>query len=198
MWYIICYNLVMVKKKSTKKNTNCDYKALSIALGIATVGLAVAVGWLTSTRISYQESQELQAFEGLASAYIYNSFAIDGEQTATIDDIGVTDDKDLYVDFIITKYEDHVPQANRKSRLHFQCDQKTDKSSGCAHAYWYGDWEETTEEYRAMYRAYIDKTEALTEAYNAAETDEEREEILAQEQALYDEYKDFFGVENAD
>lgn len=180
----------MVKKKSTKKIETFDYKALSMVLGVATVGLAIATGWLASTRISYQESQELQAFKGLAGSYIYEQFYRENEQTANMTGIGVTDDKDLYVDFTVTKFEDHVPQANQKGRMHFQCSQKTDRKSGCAHAFWYGEWEDTGEEYRTAYREYIDAIESLVEAYNAAETDEERATIRQEQQALYDKYKD--------
>ena len=180
----------MVKKKSTKKIETFNYKALSMALGVATVGLTIATGWLASTRVSYQESQELQAFKGLADSYIYEQFYRENEQTANMTGIGVTDDKDLYVDFTVTKFEDHVPQANRKGRMHFQCNQKTDRKSGCAHAFWYGEWEDTSEEYRTAYREYIDAIESSVEAYNAAETDEERAEIEEQRKALYEKYKD--------
>lgn len=141
----------MVKRKVDKKQTKTktkqpaetfDWRALTVTLGLVVAVLALMVVRLSGQQINYQESQKLQAFEGVVSELIYNEFAIEGEQAASVDGFGVTDDKDLYADFTITKYEDHVPMLRRKARLHFQCDQKTDQKDGCAHAYWYGDWEE--------------------------------------------------------
>ena len=151
-----------------------------------------------NTALKYQEEQELQAFRGLASSYISTLFEKEGEQTGNLTDIGVTEDGDLYADFVITKYEDHVPQSTQKARLHFQCDGKTDRVSGCAHAFWYGEEEATSEEYREKYSFYIKETERLVDAYNSSDSEEERTSIREEQEALAKEYEDFFSQEESD
>jgi len=177
----------------TKKSKSFNYKYLSIILGVLFVGFLISFRvYLENTALSYEEEQELQAFRGLASSYISTLFEKEGEQTGDLTDIGVTDDGDLYADFLITKIKDHVPQSTQKARLHFQCDGKTDRVSGCAHAFWYGEEEETSEEYREKYAFYVQELERLTAAYNSSDSEEERASILEEEEALAEEYKNFF------
>jgi len=184
----------MAKKKSSiKKSKSFNFKTLSIIFGILFFGTVISWKvYVDNTALSYQEAQELQAFEGLAKNYIYNQFEIVNERTATVTNFGVTDDNDLYADFTITKYKDRIPISTQPARLHFQCNGKTDRASGCAHAYWYGEEVETSEESREKMRYFFSELDRLVDAYNSAETDEERERIEKEEASLANEYKEFF------
>lgn len=125
---------------------------------------------------------------------IENEYGGEDGKSAFVTGYGVTDDKDLYADFIMTEYEDHVPIRYKKARLHFQCDQKTDRISDCSHALWAEkEWTETSEEYRAEYRSYNDAVEALVDRYNSTEDESEREKIIEEEKELDKKFdKSFF------
>ena len=151
----------MATKKSTKskikpKTAKATYSPVNASYcGKCFVALALIITMILFGLFYYMgrsktslEAQEVQAFRSLAESYINEKFSIDGVQSATTTNVGVTKDKDLYVDFVITKYEDHVPTARQNARLHFQCNnnQTNITSSNCAHAYSYDDWVEVSEE----------------------------------------------------
>ena len=195
--------------KSKTKSNSFNFKTLSAVLGIFCAGLIVAVIFLAENQKTPEERKRLVAFEPLASAYIdhLSMYSEDGKagKAARATDIGVTDDNDLYIDFTITETENHVPVSTRPGRLHFQCDDHSGlvitgglnengapKEAGCAFAYWYGDAEETSPEFREKYRHYIEEIERITEAANSAETEEEINALHEEMEALNEEYKDFF------
>ena len=74
--------------------------------------------YLLGQRKTYMEKQELAAFRSLADSYVYEKFTVDGERTAEVTDLGVTKDKDLYADFVITRYENDAPVTKQKARLY--------------------------------------------------------------------------------
>ncbi|MBQ1528314.1 hypothetical protein IIZ77_01540 [Candidatus Saccharibacteria bacterium] len=120
-----------------------------VAFGLIITALLFGFFYLLGQRKTYMEKQELLAFRGLADSYISERFNVDGERTAEVTDLGVTKDKDLYADFVITRYENDTPVTKQKARLHFQCNQKPAENvapKGCAFAYWYGEEEKVKAE----------------------------------------------------
>lgn len=151
----------MATKKSSKSSKTKTIKTAKptvdhnhvgkcfVAFGLIITILLFGFFYLLGQRKTYMEKQELLAFRGLADSYVYEKFAVDGERTAKVTDLGVTKDKDLYADFVITRYENNTPVTQQKGRLHFQCNQKPAgnvEPKGCAFAYWYGDEEKITAE----------------------------------------------------
>lgn len=138
---------------------------------------------------NYENKQKLQAFDSLLEQYIYNRFEEDG-QTAKVTGTGITKDKDLYADFVIAKYEDHIPIATRKGRLHFQCHDENFKlkENGCSQAYDFGEWTDTSEKYRSDYREYLKIMEEYTEKGNATKSDEELEAIQKEYKKVTQKY----------
>lgn len=144
----------MATKKSSKSSktktqkvdhaTHSSFGKLITALGLVIVMLLFGVFYLLGQRKTYMESQEVLAFRSVVENMLYGEFAND-EQGAYVTGLGVTDDKDLYADFVLVKYTDHTPVSQQKARIHFQCKSYREYGS-CAHAYWYGDWEDISEE----------------------------------------------------
>ena len=188
----------MVTKKSKSKISL--YKITTITLSVLIIILFVIIIYLAKNKISYEDSQKIQAFESITKSYIAETLFVENEQTAKVTDFGMTDDKDLYADFVVTKYDNSVPIATRTARLHFQCANDSNSNDNisahdCSEAYRYDDWEKTSEEYREKYRHYIDEMNHLVKEYNSAETDTERNSIKQQESDLYEQYKDFFVID---
>lgn len=167
------------KTKSTKTiKTSVDHNHIGkcfVAFGLIITALFFGIFYLIGQRKTNLESQKVQAFDNLVREAISAKFSVDGEQTAEIGNTGITKDGDLYTDFTIVKYENNVPTAKQPARIHFQCQNRDSSIKGCAHAYWYGDWQITSDEYRSAYREFLDLTEAHVKKSNAATTDEERE-----------------------
>lgn len=188
----------MATKKSSKTSkttktqkvdhvTHSSFGKLITALGLVIVMLLFGVFYLLGQKPTYAEKQKLAAFDELAESYLYDTFTIEGERGATVTGSGMTDDNDLYYDFIITNYENHIPMSYQKARLHFQCHEQDSlklKDTGCSYAYWYGDEHETSAEYREKARIFNETTDNYVEAASAAETEE-------QETAIHEEYKKF-------
>ena len=133
-----------IKTQKVDHATHSSFGKLIAMLGLIIVMLLFGVFYLIGQRKTYMESQEILAFRSVVDVMIDEQFATEGERSAQVTGLGITDDKDLYADFIITKYEDHTPVAQQKARLHFQC-QNLQPGQNCAHAYWYGDWEDIKE-----------------------------------------------------
>ena len=172
-------------KKPTGKSCSCNCKALSLILGVIVIGLLIAVAFLVKNQKTYEEEKRLQTFETLANYYIdelsmYSEESREGK-TATLTGIGTTDDNDLYFDFTITNYKDHVPVSTQDGRLHFQCDNRSGKVVGtnnpesCALAYWYGDETETPAEFQEAYKNYMEELESIVSFCNETDSGDECE-----------------------
>lgn len=176
----------MATKKSTKptksKHLEMEHRRIGklvVIFGVLLICILAVFFYVKGDLFNnYENQQKLQAFDGLLKEYIYNRFEEEG-QTARVTGTGITKDKDLYADFIVTKYEDHVPMATRKGRLHFQCHDENSKpkENGCSQAYNFDEWTETSEKYRSDYREYLEIMEEYTEKGNATKSDEELEAI---------------------
>ena len=195
----------MVKKKSSPKSKTTPSKSSKkaalveanhcgkcfIALGAVILVLLGMIFCLSKNQKSNLENQEAIAFEGVVSRMISEEYFIEGERAAIVTGLGISDDNDLYADFIITKYEGHIPISNQPARIHFQCHEADDVwkfKDNCAHALWVGDIAETSEEYRSAYRTYIEKIEASVEKYNSTDNESEREKILEEQKLIEDEF----------
>lgn len=157
----------MVTKTSQRKSSSKATKhaeawhlgAIYIALGLIIATLATAVLYLAKNHASYADRQKVLAFESLIDGYLYEEFTVPGERTIIVEGSGVTEDRDLYTDFTIINYQGGTPVTKQPARVHFQCHDENgrEKTNGCAHAYWYGDIVETTEEERTAWRADLDR-----------------------------------------
>lgn len=148
------------KKSSKSKNTKTikrqaaavDHNHIGkcfIVIGLILTALIFGFCYYMSEAKTEADKQKIQAFDGLVSNMLYEDNSIEGERGVVVGETGITDDGDLYVDFVKVKYENDVIVAKQPARIHFQCNQKTTEDYapiGCAHAYWYGDWEEVAEE----------------------------------------------------
>lgn len=195
----------MATKKSSKSSkttktqkvdhaTHSSFGRLITALGLVIVMLLFGVFYLLGQKPTYAERQKLAAFDELAKSYLYDTFSIEGERGATVTGSGMTDDNDLYYDFIITNYENHIPMSYQKARLHFQCHEQDSlklKDTGCSYAYWYDDEHETSAEYREKARIFNETTDNYIEAASAAETEEQETAIHEEYKKFYESYKDF-------
>lgn len=196
-----------IPKKPTGKSCSCNCKILSLILGVIVIGLLIAVAFLVKNQKTYEEEKRLQAFETLANYYIdelsmYSEESREGK-IATLTGIGVTDDNDLYFDFIITNYKDHVPVSTQDGRLHFQCDNRsgkvvgTNNPEGCALAYWYGEETETPLEFQETYRKYIEDSESAVNLCNESAVEDESGNISysaeceAKREEINKKYADF-------
>lgn len=165
-----------------------------VAFGLIITALLFGFFYLLGQKPTYAEKQKLAAFDELAESYLYDTFSIEGERGATVTGSGMTDDNDLYYDFIITNYENRIPMSYQKARLHFQCHEKDSlklKDTGCSYAYWYGDEHETSAEYREKARIFNETTDNYIEAASAAETEEQETAIHEEYKKFYESYKDF-------
>ena len=189
----------MATKKSSKssktKTTKTTRPAVDhshvgkcfVAFGLIITALLFGLFYYMGQAKSYVDQQKLLAFDDLVDSYLYSNFVVESEQGATVTGKGMTKDNDLYYDFIITNYEDHIPVSYKKARLHFQCHEKDSlklKDTGCAYTYWYDEKHETSAEYLEKARIFNEATDKYIEAVSAAETEE-------QETALHEEYKKF-------
>jgi len=165
------------KSKSSKKpfpEARCFGKYI-VALGILVAGLLVAVVCLANNQKTHLEQKELEAFQPVAASLVH-SLSSEG-LNSYLTDIGVTDDDDLYFEYITVKYDGHIPVAHRTQRLHFQCDREVgDETVGCAQAGWAGEWEAVPDEEQALWREYID----LLEQVETTETEEELDALRTQ------------------
>lgn len=193
-------------KTKTTKNTKSavDHNHIGkcfVAFGLIITVLLFGFFYLLGQRKTYMEKQELLAFRGAVETMIYDKFEVEGERAATVTGFGMTNDNDLYADFVIQKFVDHVPQSYQKARIHFQCHEKDSLKlkDNCAHAYWYGDEVETSAEFRAKYQTYINEINRLTDEYNATPEEDTatRDSIVKQEEKLFSDYKAFFDDYNA-
>ncbi|MBR3256745.1 hypothetical protein IKG02_00425 [Candidatus Saccharibacteria bacterium] len=181
-----------------KSACNCpSYLCLSIFLGLLLVLSLLFNICLSKDRKTYEEQKRLIAFEPLASSYIYNLYENDPSKVATATGVGITEDDDLYIDFYVTEYDNHVPLSTKKARLHFQCDDHsgkvfgTDSPDGCAFAYWYDEPKALPEEYQEKSRAFYEKAEEYTSRVNSAETEEEKQAIREEMGAWYEGQRPF-------
>ena len=111
-----------------------------VAFGLIITALLFGFFYLLGQRKTYTETQEIKAFRDVADAYIQEHFAIPEERTAEITGYGITKDNDLYADFEIIKYVNHVALSKQPARLHFQChDENNQPKEHCSFAYWYGE-----------------------------------------------------------
>ena len=151
----------MPKQKSKKqvknnKNVSSDKeKKLKITISVLVALLVLVLGYccfsMKGLLISREERRRLEAFESLAFAYIDSNPMSSEENTSVeITDIGLSEDDDLYLDFVIYYYDDNsyggfLATEYQNGRLHFQCNKEysrpvTAKGSGhCAFAYSYGE-----------------------------------------------------------
>lgn len=197
-------------KKSTGKSCSCscNCKIISLILGIVVVGLLATIIFLAKNQKTYEEEKRLQAFETLANSYIdelsmYSEENREGK-TATLTGIGITDDNDLYFDFTITKYDNHVPVSTQDGRLHFQCDDRSgkmigvDAPDGCAKAYSYGEEVATSAELQETYRQYLEDAESAINLCNETQTEDESgnvaysEECDTKRKEIIEKYTKFF------
>ncbi len=146
------------KAKSTKTTTRASKQeqqticylckivfALAIVLGIGFIG--IIIGGCFKPKISHLEQRELEAFETLFYSYVSEvPFLEDNTNTtASITNIGLSEDDDLYADIVINYYNNnHQIIAAQKGKMFFQCDHEnkkviTESVSGCGMAY---SWEE--------------------------------------------------------
>lgn len=185
------------KTVKTTKTAPVDHNHIGkcfIAFGLIITALLFGLFYLMGQSKTYAEKQKLLAFDGLVETYLYDQNFVEGEQVATVLGSGLTDDDDLYYDFVITKLEDHVPISARKGRLHFQCHEQDSlnlKDYGCARAYWYDDWVDTSAEYRATARTLIDYLEDTAARTSAATTESEKQTIRKEYNEFMEKYKDF-------
>jgi len=197
-----------ISKSSTLRKSPAANNRFAILFAIvAFISLATvaSISFILGTHKSktYMEQQELLAFRGLADQYAYNQFFIEGQQAASVTGLGMTDDNDLYADILITKIDNRIPISRRKARLHFQCHEADSLKlkDGCAYAWWYGDWEDTSAEYREAYQNYIDKITSYADEFNSLSEDDQLGEagnIIHQKlEALNEEYDDFWKAERA-
>ncbi len=146
-------------KSKTKSNTSKTTKSAAVdpnycgkcfvALALIITALLFGLFYYMGQAKTHEESKRLEAFETLARAYIYDNYSKEGVEVADLDNIGITEDDDLYLEFTVTKYEEHVPTLHRKQRIHFQCDDNDQPNAikiGCGLATWIGEWEEVSKE----------------------------------------------------
>lgn len=199
----------MATKKSSKSSKTKTIKTAKptvdhnhvgkcfVAFGLIITILLFGFFYLLGQRKTYMEKQELLAFRGVVDRMLYEEFEIKGERVASIvGDLGMTKDNDLYADFVIQKYLDHVPQSYQKARIHFQCHEKDSLKlkDNCSHAYWYGEEIETSAEFREKYATYLNETNRLIDEINATPEEDKstRDSIRKQLEKLNEEYKPFF------
>jgi len=119
--------------------------ALAIVLGVGFLGVILCGCF--KPKISHLEQRELEAFETLFYSYVSEvPFLEDSANTtASITNIGLSEDDDLYADITINYYNDnHQIIAAQKGKMFFQCNHEnkkviTESVSGCGMAY---SWEE--------------------------------------------------------
>lgn len=168
------------QKSKTVKHTPAEAQKIGKLVVIFGVLLACILGvffYIKSNKgLSYADQQRIHAFDGLAKNYLYQTFTKDGEQTAVMTGSGITDDNDLYADFVIEKFEDHIIVSYQKARLHFQCHKKDslEFKDGCSYAYWYDEEKETSDASRDAQKAFYEAIEEYTDAVE----NEEEESVL--------------------
>lgn len=181
-------------KTKTTKSSPVDHNHLGkcfIALGLVLTALLFGFFYYLGQSKTYSEQQKLLAFDSLVESYLNEDFTIDGKQSPIVTGSGLTDDNDLYYDFVIAEYDNHTIVSFRPARLHFQCHEQDSlklKTTGCSRAYWQGDWESTSAEYQAASREFYTLSETLTARANATEDQAEQAAIKKEYQAAYDKF----------
>ena len=143
----------MAKKINKDAQIIQKQKVAIIALIILLCTSAVtSICYIQKTKISHEEQRRLEAFESLLYNYLSDEpFLENTEKTSTaIKNIGLSQDDDLYADFIIYYYNDnHEPVSYKNGKIFFQCNHEyrkpitgNEQLKACATAYSYGNLEE--------------------------------------------------------
>lgn len=145
------------KAKSTKTTTKVSKQeqqtiaylskmilALAIVLGVGFLGVILCGCF--KPKISHLEQRELEAFESIFQKQIDQEFYKERFQTASLTNIGLSEDDDLYGDFTIYYYgENHEITETQNGKIFLQCDHEYrkpvtgDDQKSCAFAYSYED-----------------------------------------------------------
>ncbi len=190
-----------IKKQPTKnkKHLETEHKRMGklvVIFGVLLVCILAVFFAVKSDALfcDYASQQKLHAFEGLAKAYLEEQFEKDGDTAVFTGEMGVTDDKDLYLDFIIAKYEDRVIVSTKNARLHFQCHDENFKwkETGCAYAYWYDKEKEVSDENQEAQREFVEAAEALVDASNSGADEAVIKHLREEYQKAYENIKPFF------
>lgn len=119
--------------------------ALAIVLGIGFIGIIIG-GCFKKPAITDLEKRELEAFESIFQKEIDQEFYKERFQTASLTNIGLSEDDDLYGDFTIYYYgENHEITETQNGKIFLQCDHEYrkpvtgDDPKSCAFAYSYED-----------------------------------------------------------
>ena len=155
----------MVNKKSQKakkiKQTQkkCVFNAPTICLSILSlIFLCTTIFFATKSQDSLN-AKKAEAFESLATIFVQQATFIEGEQaTGGVDEIGISEDGDLYITFKITKYENHVGVAEQDFKYFFICEKDKPLCGLLGSA---GDWIDIPEEEQAEARRQIEEMEKL-------------------------------------
>lgn len=118
--------------------------ALAIVLGVGFLGVILCGCF--KPKISHLEQRELEAFESIFQKQIDQEFYKERFQTASLTNIGLSEDDDLYGDFTIYYYgENHEITETQNGKIFLQCDHEYrkpvtgDDQKSCAFAYSYED-----------------------------------------------------------
>lgn len=118
--------------------------ALAIVLGVGFLGVILCGCF--KPKISHLEQRELGAFESIFQKQIDQEFYKERFQTASLTNIGLSEDDDLYGDFTIYYYgENHEITETQNGKIFLQCDHEYrkpvtgDDQKSCAFAYSYED-----------------------------------------------------------
>ena len=145
------------KAKSTKTTTKVSKQeqqtitylskmilALAIVLGVGFLGVILCGCF--KPKISHLEQRELEAFESILQKEIDQEFYKERFQTASLTNIGLSEDDDLYGDFTIYYYgENHEITETQNGKIFLQCDHEYrkpvtgDDQKSCGFAYSYED-----------------------------------------------------------
>lgn len=139
-------------KASKQELPNIRYLCIVVIILAAIIGLGfalyAAVCLCHKPNISHLEQRELEAFESIFQAEINNSKLTENDQNTTTQllNIGLSQNDDLYGDFIIYYYNDnHEAIAYKKGKVYLQCDHEyrqpvtVENEKSCGFAYSYED-----------------------------------------------------------
>lgn len=117
---------------------------LAIVLGVGFLGVILCGCF--KPKVSHLEQRELEAFESIFQKEIDQQFYKERFQTASLTNIGLSEDDDLYGDFTIYYYgENHEITETQNGKIFLQCDHEYrkpvtgDDQKSCAFAYSYED-----------------------------------------------------------
>ena len=200
-----------LKSSSRRKSPSANSPEKSSSFSTVVLGLLLCISLLANICLfkklpTHEEEKRLEAFETIADNLIEEQVMYSEDarasRTARLTDIGLSDDDDLYLDFTMTNFENHIPVSTQDGRLHFQCNKENNyviiDNPGCALAYWYDEIKETPEDFRETYQSYLNDLEASVALCNETMKEDESgnveysPECEEKRNELNEKYTDFF------